>query len=433
VWSNALAMADTFKIRGGKPLSGEIAVRGSKNSVLALIAASVVTSGKVSFSNVPRIRDVDAICDILRGLGSRIEWNGGVLVLDHSGLNDYRPDTELVRRFRGSILLAGGLLARFRKVELPYPGGDLIGTRPLDAHFAAFRALGAEISESGDHVLRVLAPEGLRGGTIVLPEASVTATENALIAASCAKGDTLIKIAATEPHVQDVARFLKALGVEISGEGTHTIRVRGAGAVIARNAEYRVIPDADEAMSVAVLAAATRSDLTILGAPIDHMDMALAKLRDVGVNFEAGHDRIHIRKPVGMYQAMKIKCGPHPQLGSDQIPPFAVLATQANGTSLIHEWMYEGRLGYVNELIKMGANAVVLDPHRALVIGPTPLRGAELQSLDIRSGMTVLIAGLVAEGETIIQNADVIDRGYERIEERLRAVGADIERVGESG
>lgn len=421
-------MTEAFVIRGGKALSGEIEVSGSKNAALALLAGSLLCDGKIILSNVPVIRDVEVILEIMKGLGSRIERKDHAVVIDNSNVQNTELNPELVRRLRGSVLLIGPLLGRFGRVKMPYPGGDIIGARPLDAHFDALHALGAKVREAENHFLEIEAPSRLHAGKVVLTESSVTATENVLMAAVRAEGETVIKLAATEPHVQDLARFLSSIGARIEGAGTSTIRVQG-GKTYVKETEYKILPDSEEATSFAVLAAATRSDVLIKNVDPEYIEDGFLKLARMGVNFEVGENWLRVKKPTALYRAMKLQAGLYPKLMSDQLPPFAVLATQAQGTSLIHEWMYEGRLGYINELMKMGANAIIMDPHRALIIGPSPLRGAELRSLDIRAGMTTIIAGLVAEGETVIQGAEVIDRGYEKIEERLRALGADIKRI----
>jgi len=422
-------MAEAFIIRGGRQIKGELSIGGSKNAALALLASSILCEGKVIFNNVPQIGDVEVILEIMKGLGAKVERRDHSLLIDNSSLNLAEPNPELVRKLRGSVYLIGPLLARFGKVRMPYPGGDIIGARPLDTHFDALRQLGAVIRESANHSLEIEAPSKLKGRKIVLAESSVSATQNVMMAAALAEGETVIKLAATEPHIQDVARFLNASGAEIGSAGTPTIRIKGKENLSRNNVEHNIIPDSDEAVSLAVLAASTRSDVVIRGINPDFIEDGILKLKTLGANLEVGEDYLHVKKPTALYRAGKIQSGLYPKLMSDQLPPFAVLATQAQGTSLIHEWMYEGRLGYVNELIKLGANAVIMDPHRALIIGPTPLRGAELRSLDIRSGMTTIIAGLVAEGETIINDVNIIDRGYEKIEERLRALGADIKRV----
>lgn len=427
-------MPDAFLIRGGKALSGEIKISGSKNAALPVLAATILAAGNVMLRRVPEIRDVENVIGILRGLGAKVNRDGEILDINSATIDNVNLQPDLVRKLRGSVLFAGAMLAKFGEVKMPYPGGDVIGARSIDVHLDSLRALGAEVSESQDHFLTITAPNGLRGAKIVLQESSVTATENALLASAFAKGYTIIKLAAAEPHVQDLARFLKKLGVGISGAGTSNIIVRP----LPRNARpklpilHTIIPDTDEAMSCAVLAASTRSDIIIKRVNPDYMEAGIQMLQKMKVNLEVLRTAIRIKKPIDMYRAAKIQSGLYPKLMSDQIPPFAVLATQAYGTSLIHEWMYEGRLSnYINELAKMGANVMILDPHRAIVIGPTPLRGHDVKAVDIRTGMTAIIAALVAEGESILHEAFHVDRGYEKIEERLRAVGADIQRVSD--
>lgn len=423
---------EIFTIRGGKSLTGVIPVSGSKNATLPILAATVLNSGTTRLSNVPMIQDVLNLCEILRSWGSKIEIDQAahVITVDNSNLavNENEAVFNLVRKLRGSILLVGPALAKFRSLTIPLPGGDIIGARPLDVHFDGFRALGAEFDKSGDAV-RIYSSNGLKGATMVLKEPSVTATENLIMAAAGIPGQTTIKLAAIEPHVQDLCRFLEKLGVKFSGIGTHWITINGVDAqAIKTNIDHEIIPDSDEAMNLSALAAATRSEVELRGIRPDYCEAGINKLLEIGVNITVNQDSLVFGKPGSDYNASKYQCGLYPKLMSDQIPPFAVLATQASGVSMIQEWMYEGRLGYVTELTKMGANAMILDPHRAIIVGPTPLRGAELKSLDIRAGMTMIIAGLVAEGETTILDAQIIDRGFEAIDSRLRAIGADIAR-----
>ncbi len=427
-------MADVFVIHGGRELGGEIRVYGSKNATLPILAASLLNRGITRLRNCAMIQDVFRLADIMRLFGVQVEIDQEQHeIVVRAGIVTQARDPEfanaLVRKLRGSVLLIGPLLARLGAVRIAMPGGDAIGARPLDPLFCGLRALGVAIeNENGAQVFD--AHGGLSAATIVMKETSVTATETVLMAASAANGITTIKLAAAEPHVQDVCIFLESLGIAIEGIGTNTIRVHGRGGrAIAQESEHTVISDSDEAMNLAVLCAATRSEVMIRGINPDFMDAGILQLQAMGANLEMGDAWMRVAKPPGIYQAGKIQCGLYPKLMSDQVPPFAVLATQAQGVSLIQEWMYEGRLGYVNELVKMGASAMVLDPHRAIVVGPTALRGAELKSLDIRAGMTMIIAGLVAQGETVLSDAHIIDRGFERIDERLRALGADIRRV----
>jgi len=414
-----------FIIKGGRSLQGEIEVSGSKNAFLPILAATLLTGEVCHLENIPLIQDGENALNIIISLGAKVERHGKRVSINASGLNSFSPPAEMVRKFRGSILFAGALLGRCGKVVMPYPGGDIIGSRPLDAHLESFKALGANISETPDHFLKIESNR-LKGAKIILSEISVTATENTLLASVLAEGETIIKLAATEPHIQDLIAFLIKMGAKIDGAGTNTIRVCGVKSL--HGASHSIIPDSDEAMSLAVLAAATRSDILIKNIDPEFLDSGLQKLKMMAVNFETGENLVHIKKPVGSYQPSKIQSGLYPKLMTDQIPPLAVLATQASGVSLVHEWMYEGRLGYINELIKMGANAVLMDPHRALIVGPTPLRGSEVKALDVRSGMTMIIAALVAEGESILNETFHIDRGYEKIDERLQKLGADIVR-----
>ena len=427
-------MADVFVIHGGKELSGEIKIHGSKNATLPILAASLLNQGTTRLRNCAMIQDVFKLADIMRAMGASvvIDEPAHEITVDASGvklLESNEAVDALVRKLRGSVLLIGSLLARFGSLRIAMPGGDAIGARPLDPLFNGLRNLGVELEQKGDEQ-ELRAPSAMHGAKIVLKETSVIATETLLIAACGAMGQTTIKLAATEPHVQDVGGFLRKLGVVIDGLGTSTISVQGVSATaIKKDVEYIVIPDSDEAMNLAVLCAATRSEVLISQINPDFIEAGILQMQTMGVNIEVGDTWIKLHKPADAYQAAKIQCGLYPKLMSDQVPPFAVLATQAQGVSMIQEWMYEGRLGYVNELIKMGANAIIMDPHRALIVGPTALAGAQLKSLDIRAGMTMIIAGLVAPGETVISDAHIIDRGFEHIDERLRAVGADIKRV----
>jgi len=426
-------MAEIFKIKGGKPLEGELAISGSKNAALPIVAASILNSGTTTLENVPMIKDVLHLVEILRMWGAQIQVDepGHRLVINNSNLkpNSSAEVNELIRKLRGSILLVGPSLAKFNEITVPLPGGDLIGSRPLDSHLEGFGKLGAKLERQGE-LIRISAAQGLIGNKVVLKEISVTATENLIMAACLAKGETIIKLAATEPHVQDLCAFLGKLGVKIEGIGSNILRVQGlAGKPLSLEVRHRLVPDSDQCINLAALVAATRSEVILKDINPELIDAGLYKLEEVGVNFEVESNRLILHKPSKVYKASKYQSGLYPKLMSDQIPPFAVLATQAQGMSLIQEWMYEGRLGYVNELIKMGANAMILDPHRALIVGPTALQGAELKSLDIRAGLTAIIAGLVAEGETTILDAQIIDRGFEKIDERLRAIGAEIQRI----
>lgn len=412
-------------IRGGLPLTGEIPIRGMKNAVTPILAATLLVPGRCILHNVPRLSDVDRMLDILRSLGSKIEWLG-----EHDLAVDTRPadiasiDAKTVKSMRSSILFLGPLLARFRRVELPEPGGCIIGNRPIETHLMALEALGAKI-EKGDGLYH-LTTAGLKGALIVLPEFSVTATENAVMAAVLAEGRTVIRLAAAEPHVEDLCRFLNAAGARISGAGTHTLSIEGVRKLAA--VEHTIIPDQIEVGTFAVLGALTKGEVRLTGIVPEHLDIILVMLKKAGVRFSIDGTAMTVGSQSSL-QSFKLQSMPYPGFPTDLQAPFGVLATQCAGTSLIHDPLYEGRLGYVNELIKMGANAIICDPHRVLISGPTPLYGTEIRGLDLRAGATLIIAGLLARGETVLHGAELVDRGYEKLAERLRAVGADMTRA----
>jgi len=419
-------MAEQFIIRGGKPLAGRIVVAGSKNAVLPMIAATLLTDAPCVLDNVPAIRDVEIMLSIAEGLGSKVAWDraGHRLEIDSSQLSGTAPDEALCRKLRGAVLFAGALLGRTRRVAIPYPGGDAIGARPLDTHLHAFEALGAMVES--DTVIRIDGT-AMAGGTVVMDEPSVTATENAILAAVGIPGRTVISLGALEPHVQELVEFLRAMGADIGFRDLVHIEINGG--VPLHGARHAINPDELEISGFAALAAATRSEITIRNIAPQYLDAVFLQLRKMGAVFSHDGKNLSIMKPALGYKNFRIQSGLYPKLGSDHLPPFAVLATQARGVSLIHDWMYENRLRYIPELQKMGATCEILDPHRALITGPATLAGCAMESVDIRSGMTLVIAALVAEGESTIGQIEHIDRGYEKIDERLRALDADIRRV----
>lgn len=414
-------------IRGGKSLEGDIQVGGMKNAATPIIAATLLVQDTCVLENVPRLSDVERMLDILRSLGAKVEWSrGNTLSIDATHADIGALDGKAVKAMRSSILLMGPLLARFNEVTIPEPGGCIIGNRPIDDHLRVLGGMNAEIKTDDDGSIN-LTTSGLEGADNILPVFSVTATENALIAAATAKGKTVIKLAAAEPHIVNLGEFLNAAGAKITGLGTHTIVVEGVEKL--HGARVKIIPDQIEAGTFAVLGALTKGTLNIRGVEPDHLDIILLQLRRVGVNFEVKGDTIVMPPSAGQLDAFRLQTLPYPGFPTDLQAPFGVLATQCSGTSLIHDPMYEGRLGYINELCKMGANATICDPHRVVITGPTPLYGKEIRGLDLRAGATLIIAGLVATGETVLHNAAVIDRGYENLDHRLRQVGADIQRM----
>jgi UDP-N-acetylglucosamine 1-carboxyvinyltransferase len=426
---------ERFVIEGGRRLSGTITPAGNKNSALPLLAATLLTNQEVVLHNIPRIGDVATKLALLRSFGVRIEQRG-----DHSwnicatGVGDAEPEAGLARKIRTGILLAGPLLARRGHVRLPRPGGDMIGRRRLDTHFLALRELGASIEVTPtEYVLRA---DRLRGADLFLDEMSVTGTEQAIMGAVLAEGDTTICNAASEPHVQDLCHFLNRLGAQITGIGTNTLNITGVTRL--HGGEYTIGPDFMEVASFIGLAAVTGSAIRIAGArPRDHR-MTRIGLGKLGVRWHDEGDDIvvpgdqELRVQEDAHNAIpKIESMPWPGFNPDLLSIALVVATQARGTVLIHEKMFESRLFFVDRLIGMGAKIVLCDPHRAVVVGPSQLYGEPegLPSPDIRAGMALLIAALCAHGKSVIYNIGQIDRGYERIEQRLLDLGAEIERV----
>lgn len=415
-----------FQINGAKSLFGEVVIAGSKNAVFPCIAASLLTDEEVVLKNVPAISDVLAMIDIVRDLGVSADYDiqRRTLHISAKNLIKHSISDELGKKFRGSILFAGALLGRFRAAEFPTPGGDKLGARPLDAHFSAFRDLGVLIKEEERIILD---GSGMKSSVIFLDEPSVTVTENAIIASVLLEGRTEIHLAAVEPHIQGLVIFLNKMGAKITWKDFGVLSIEGVSKL--SGTEYEINPDELEVSGFATLAAATRSEILLKGVGVKYLDAVFMQLRKMGVEFEVREQDLLIKKTNKEFQAFRVQSGLYPKLMSDHIPPFAVLATQAKGTSMIHEWMYEGRLKYVEELAKMGAKTEILDPHRVLITGPTPLKGANMISYDIRAGFTVVIAALVAEGETRISGIDIIERGYEFFEERLKNIGADIKKI----
>ncbi|MGX6448542.1 UDP-N-acetylglucosamine 1-carboxyvinyltransferase [Patulibacter sp. S7RM1-6] len=428
---------EKFVIDGGRPLSGTVRPAGNKNGALPILAACVLTSEDVVVRNVPRIRDVASMINLLEGLGVRVEWlddhavrlNAGALQAQ-DGLR--REDAE---RIRASFLLAGPLLARFGACTMPPPGGDVIGRRRLDPHLDAFRALGADLQLGRD--IEMTAPKGgLRAGEIFMDEPSVMGTENALLAAALTPGTTVIGNAACEPHVQDLARMLVKMGATVDGIGSNVLHVHGRDEL--GGCDHTVGPDHIEIGSFMALAGVTGGEMRITDVEPDDLRMIRLVFGKIGLRSELdgttvvvpGEQRLRTAKDVGEHK-MKVQDGPWPAFPADLTSIAVALATQADGSVLIHEWMFENRLVFTDKLVGMGADITLCDPHRAIVSGPCRLHGERMTSPDIRAGMALLIAALCADGRSVIGNVDQIDRGYEAIDDRLRALGAQIERVPE--
>ena len=419
-------------IEGGNPLNGRIRASGNKNGALPILAACLLADGPVSLANVPRIRDVETMIELIAGLGASAEWTGANDVrIDAAGLSSHELDATLAERIRASFLLAGPLLARLGRASVPPPGGDVIGRRRLDPHIHAFERLGARIEIESRYEMET---DGLRGAEIFLDEASVMATENAVMAAVLAPGETVVGNAACEPHVQDLCRFLVSLGAAIEGIESNVLRIRGVESL--RGGEWTIGPEHIEVGSFIGLAAVTNSDLTIEGVEPKDMVSILTSFQRLGIEVELGddwlrvppHQELVIQNDLGD-QVPKIEDGTWPAFPADLTSIAVAVATQAWGTILVFEKMFENRLFFVDKLVSMGARIIVCDPHRVVVSGPSRLYGQRLTSPDIRAGMAMLIAALCAKGQSVIGNVAEIDRGYERIDDRLRAVGAQIERV----
>jgi UDP-N-acetylglucosamine 1-carboxyvinyltransferase len=427
---------EKFLIQGGVPLSGTIVPAGNKNGALPILAACLLTEDEVILRNVPRIRDVEAMMLLLEGLGARVQWTGpGEVSVDCSEVGPYAEvDPDLAEQIRASFLVAGPLLARFGRAHMPPPGGDVIGRRRLDPHLDAFRALGASVKHPGD--IELDAPLGLRPCDFLMDEPSVMATENALMAAALTRGPTVIRNAASEPHVQDLARMLVAMGAAIDGIGSNVMTVHGTSSL--RGTTHTIAPDHIEIGSFMALAGVTGGELTVRDTVPEDLRMIRLVFERLGLRSELrgadvivpGNQELVVRNDAGEYTP-KIQDGPWPAFPADLTSVALALATQAEGSVMIHEWMFENRLVFTDKLVLMGASITICDPHRAMVVGPRRLTGQRVESPDIRAGMAMLIAALCADGVTEIGNVRQIDRGYERIDERLRALGAQIERVAD--
>ncbi|MDD5039788.1 MAG: UDP-N-acetylglucosamine 1-carboxyvinyltransferase [Patescibacteria group bacterium] len=414
-----------FVIQGGKSLNGEVAVYGAKNAALKMIAASILTDQVVVIRNVPDILDIRSMVHILKKLGADIEFKDHIVRIECRDIKSSEPDYQLVKHMRGSVVVIGPLLARFRQTKIPQPGGCLIGARPIDTHIKAFTQLGVRVTQDKDYYY--FSADRLHGSRVVLDEMSVTATENIMMAAVCAVGTTEIHLAAAEPEIFDLANLLNKMGARIRGAGTNIITIEGVRAL--KGADHTVIPDRIEAGTFAIAAAVSRGDVRIQNIIPDHLDAVLQQFRHANVSYEIENgSTLHV-KPTTIFHPIRIETRPYPGYPTDLQAPISVLLTQASGTSTIFETMYEGRLGYVSELEKMGATITKIDSHVISIAGPTPLYGTKITSFDIRAGATLIIAALIAQGESTIERVELVDRGYEGIEQRLQNLGASIKRI----
>ena len=426
-----------FIIEGGHPLYGEITVSGNKNAALKLLPACLLTDEPVTLHNIPKIRDVENTILILRDLGVELaDLGGGSWRIHAQNVKKWELNPELAGRTRASFVFAGPMLARIGRVSLPVPGGDVIGGRPLDTHVQALTALGANVSMSRRGVFKMEAPHLLGAGHLLLAEASVTATENAVMAAVLAPGETVIDNAACEPHVRDLCQFLSSMGAQIEGMGTNRLTIHGVDKL--RGTEYRIGSDFMEVGSFIGMAAVTRSEIRIRDAQPRNLGMIRLVYERFGVRWEddgedivvPGNQEMVIREGLGG-RIVEIKPLPWPGFPPDLMSIAVVIGTQATGSILLHDWMYESRFFFVDHLTFMGARVVLCDPHRVLVQGPSRLfaNPSGVPSPDIRAGMAMVLAALCARGTSTIHNIQQIDRGYERIEEKLRLLGAHITRM----
>jgi UDP-N-acetylglucosamine 1-carboxyvinyltransferase len=419
-------MANSFLIKGGFPLSGEVEISGYKNSAGAVISAVLLSEKPSIIENLPLCSDVLDQIEILKQMGAEIEWQGKNKVkIIPANISPEKIPVNLFEKMRVSILLIGPLLARFKKIKIPHPGGDKIGLRPINTLLDAVKNFGIKVTES-DGFYHLEAPPVIEGKGIVLKEFSVTATEILMMLAASAQGKTKIEIAASEPQVQELGNFLKKMGAKVEGLGTHTILIEGKEQL--SGVEFSICPDLLEVGTFLIAFAITRGEGKIKNVCPEHLTMFLEKMREIGVNFEISNGEISA-KPSKEFKATKIQILPYPGFPTDLQPHTSVLLTQAQGKSIIHDPLYENRFQHLHELRKMGADIEITDPHRALIFGKKDLIGNKLNASDIRSGAALILAGLIAKGETLIDNISQIERGHEKIEEKLKKLGAQIEKI----
>lgn len=417
---------ERFVIQGQAPLSGTIAVNGAKNHVLKLIPAAFLVDGPTTITNVPQVSDVMHLLDIAQEIGAGVEWQSdSTVVITPPDSIEPTLSEELVPKLRASVVLLGPLLARYGAVRLPYPGGDNIGKRPIDFFIDGLVQLGAEASYEDDAVY-LSAPTGLSGTSVIFPRISVTGTESLLMAACLASGETVLQNVAIEPEVVALAEWLRQQGADISGIGTHTVTIRG-GALLS-SGSVAVVPDRIEAASFIILAAASNSEVSITNCDPSHMAVPLHMLQTMGVPMTISDSSVTVHMRSGELQPIDVVTHEYPGFATDMQPPMMVLLTQAAGVSNVRETIFDGRLFYTEQLNAMNAGITLLDPYRAQVNGSAHLIGTTVESLDIRAGIALLIAGAIAEGETTIYNIHHIDRGYHDIEKRLQAIGMQIQR-----
>jgi len=414
-----------YIVQGGRKLQGSVIVSGSKNAALPILCATVLTKEPVVLKNVPDIADIHAMISILKTIGAKVEFEKNTIRVDAKNVKDIYVSNDGKHCMRASILLLGPLLARFKKAKMAFPGGCILGKRPVDTHLSALEGLGAKVVDSQNDI--EIRTSRLKGADIVMSELSVTATENVIMAAVLAEGTSVIRLAAAEPHVQDLCSFLNSLGAKISGVGTHELTIKGVKSL--KGGEYVVTGDYLEAGTFAIAAALTNGEVEIKGINPHHLDSFWQKFSELGIPYELKKSSA-IVKPHGKLKAIsQLRTAVHPSFPTDLQAPFVVLLTQADGKSKVFETLFDGRLNYLFELEKMGAKFEILNPHQAIISGKTNLKGVHISSWDIRAGAAMVLAALVAEGETEINNIGFIDRGYDNLEQKLQKLGAVITRA----
>ncbi len=418
-----------FEIKGGFSIGGEIEVNGAKNSALKIIPAALLSEKKVKIFNFPFIEDTQRMLEIAQGFGAKVVINQKKkeVEIDPSGLNYFKSKDDLVRKVRSSILFIGPLLCRLGKIKMPYPGGCVIGKRPIDIFLDGFEKFGAKIEWDSDQIKLTTPAKGLKATKIFFPKVTVTGTESMIMTAVLAKGTTLLCNCAMEPEIVALAEYLNGIGAKIKGAGTSTIEIEGVKK-LSTEGEFQVIPDRIETGTFLMLGILANENLLIKNCNPEHLGAVVSILKKTGANFQVGKNFIEVKKRKNL-KSVSVTTHEYPGFATDLQPPYTLLMTQAKGTSLIHETIFEGRLFFTDQLNTMGANIIMCDPHRVVVAGPTKLYGKRLSSPDLRAGITMVLAGIIAEGTTIIDNIYQIDRGYEKIEERLKKIGVKIKRI----
>ena len=414
-----------FLINGGKKLSGSVAIGGSKNASLPIIAATLLSKEKSVLKNVPDIADIHKMIEILNHIGVKTEFSDNTLTIDPSEFEYQELPKELVCHMRASILLAGPMLARFKEVDMGFPGGCVLGKRSVESHVRGLSQLGAKLVEN--HSKIHMKADKLTGGKIVLPEFSVTGTENVITAAVMAEGDSEIHIAAAEPHVADLCHMLNGMGAKIEGIGSHTLKIQGVTEL--KGAEHSIVPDYLEAGTFILAGAITNSPIEVTNFNPDDLHLFLEKLTELGVKLEIKEHSCKIIDASNLKAISEVKTAVHPGFPTDLLAPFTVLLTQAEGVSKIFETLFNGRFNFLYELEKMGVKQELLNAHQAIVIGKAELKGSTVASCDIRAGAAMVLAALAAHGETLITDIRYIDRGYENLDKKLQSLGAEIKRV----